>query len=262
MSRRLLILGGTAEARVLAARATERFGELLTIIVSLAGRTHAPQEQSGTLRVGGFGGAAGLAAYLRAERIDFLVDATHPFAVAMADHAVAAAAEAGVKLLRLERPAWARQPGDRWIEVADAAGAAQAVSTLGDRIFLSFGGKELDAFVGLAKWFLVRRIDVPVQALPLPRYELTLGRAPFALESEMALLHRHRIDAVVAKASGGTATRAKLDAARALGLPVVMIRRPAKAPALTIDSPEEAVRRIAATLFPATAIDGTAAVSA
>jgi precorrin-6A/cobalt-precorrin-6A reductase len=262
VTRRLLILGGTAEARVLAARATERFGEHVAIVVSLAGRTHAPQDQSGTLRVGGFGGTAGLAAYLRAERIDFLVDATHPFAAAMSDHAVAAAAETGVRLLRLERPAWTSQAGDRWIEVADAAAAAQAVATLGERIFLTFGSKELGAFAALAKWFLVRRIDAPAQPLPLRHYELTLGRAPFALESEMALLRRHRIDAVVAKASGGAATRAKLDAARALELPVVMIRRPTKAPALTVDSQEDAVERIGAALFPATAIDGTAAVSA
>jgi precorrin-6A/cobalt-precorrin-6A reductase len=263
VTRRLLILGGTAEARALAALATARFGPRLEVIVSLAGRTRAPQDQPGALRVGGFGGASGLADYLKAERIDFLVDATHPFAAAMSDHAVVAAAQAGVTLLRLERPAWDRQPGDRWIEVPDAAAAARAVATLGTRIFLSFGGKELDAFSALAdKWFLVRRIDEPLQALPLPHYALVLGRAPFAIESETALLQEHLIEAVVTKASGGAETSAKLDAARALGLPVVMIARPVKAGAATVWTPDEALARIAAVLFPVSTIDGAAAVSA
>ena len=146
---------------------------------------------------------------------------------------------------------------------SDAAAAAKVVSTLGSRIFLSFGGKELDAFASLAdQWFLVRRIDEPPQPLPLPRSALVLGRPPFRVEDETALLREHRIEAVVAKASGGVSTSAKLAAARALGLPVVMIARPVKAAAATVRTPEAALSRIAAVLFPASAIDGGAAVSA
>ena len=263
LMRRLLILGGTAEARALASLATARFGARLAIAVSLAGRTQTPELWEGAIRVGGFGGSDGLANFLRNERIDFLVDATHPFAATMSAHAVAAAAITRVPLLRLERPPWTAQPGDRWVEAADAEAAARAALGLGQRIFLAFGGRELAPFAALTdKWFLVRRIDAPVQALPLRDYTLTLERGPFTVEAETALLRRHRIDAMVSKASGGTQTRAKLDAARVLGLPVVMIARPAKAPALTIASQKEAVRRIAAALFPDMAIDGQASVSA
>jgi precorrin-6A/cobalt-precorrin-6A reductase len=263
LTRRLLILGGTAEARAVADLACERFGERLAITVSLAGRTRAPAASAGTLRIGGFGGADGLAAYLSAERIDFVVDATHPFAAAMSAHAVAASAQAGVFLLRLQRPPWQPAPGDRWIETADADGAARTAAGLGKRIFLSFGGRELAAFSALREaWFLVRRIEAPDGELPLRAYALTLGRGPFTLAGEIDLLRQHRIEVLVAKASGGAQTRAKLDAARALNLPVVLIARPEERPALTVASPDEAVRRIGAALFPDTGIDGTAVVSA
>lgn len=259
MVRRLLILGGTAEARTLAALAAERFGQDLDIVVSLAGSTRTPAPSAGLRRVGGFGGAAGLADYLEKERIDFLVDATHPFAASMSAHAIAAAQAKGIPLLRLERPAWVARRGDRWIVERNAAAAAKAAARRGRRIFLSFGGRELAAFARLrSKWFLVRRIDRPQQALPLRRYVLTLGRGPFAVGGEIALLRRHRIDVVVTKASGGADTRAKLDAARALGLPVVMIARPDKNPALTAASPADALRRIAAAM----SLDAMPAVSA
>jgi precorrin-6A/cobalt-precorrin-6A reductase len=263
MARRLLILGGTAEARTLAARAAERFGREVEIIVSLAGRTRMPAHGAGTLRLGGFGGAEGLAGYLKQHKIDLLVDATHPFAADMSANAIAAARSSGIALLRLERPSWARRRGDRWIDVRDAAAAARAAASLGRRIFLSFGGGELAAFAALrGAWFLVRRIDRPGRALPLRRYVLTLGRGPFSVGREVALLRRHRIDVVVTKASGGTGTRAKLDAARRLGLPVVVIERPHRQQASTVVSVEDALHRIAALLAAETAIDGSANVSA
>lgn len=263
MARRLLILGGTAEARALAARAAERFGREVEIIVSLAGRTRTPVHDAGTLRVGGFGGAEGLADYLKQQRIDLLVDATHPFAADMAANAIAAARSSGVTLLRLERPSWVQRRGDRWIDAYDARAAARAAARLGRRIFLSFGGRELAAFAGLrGAWFLVRRIDRPRRALPLRRYALTLGRGPFSVGREVALLRRHRIDVVVTKASGGASTRAKLEAARRLGLPVVVIARPDRQPVSTVVSVEEALHRIAALLATETAIDGSATVSA
>ena len=261
--RRLLILGGTAEARELASQAAARFGTRLAITVSLAGRTRTPETGIGAVRIGGFGGADGLAAYLRDERIDLVIDATHPFAATMSAHAVEAATMANVPLLRLERAAWTSQRGDRWSEAPDAAAAARTAMALGRRIFLTFGGRELAPFGALEEaWFLVRRIDPPDAPLPLRDYVLNLARGPFTVDSEVALLREHRIDVVVSKASGGARTRAKLEAARKLGLPVVMIARPAKAAALTIGSPDEALRAIAAALFPDTPIDGAAAVSA
>jgi len=248
MSRRVLILGGTSEARDLAAMTVSRFGSRIDVITSLAGRTQAPADYAGRVRLGGFGGAEGLAAYLQRERIDLLIDATHPFAATISTHAVAAAAQTGVKLLALIRPEWQPQSGDRWLVVPDANAAAEAVRSLGRRVFLSFGGRELEAFAPLKEiWFLVRRIDPPAQPLPLASYEMSLGRGPFSLADERNLLRAHGIEVLVTKASGGTATRAKLDAARELGVPVVMIRRPVPQ-AAAVSTPEEAADRIAALL--------------
>lgn len=263
MIRRLLILGGTSEARALAGLAADRFGSRLAIIVSLAGRTRTPAAYAGTLRVGGFGGAEGLATFLKDEKIDLVIDATHPFAAAISSHALAAARKTRVALLRLQRPGWLPQSGDRWIDAADGASAAREAAALGTRIFLSFGGRELAAFASLrGKWFLVRRIEPPVERLSLDDYALTLGRGPFTLEGEIRLLREHRIDVLVTKASGGDATRAKLDAARALSLPVVMIAPPRPQAGLTVATVEEAMRCIAAALFPNATIDGAAAGSA
>jgi precorrin-6A/cobalt-precorrin-6A reductase len=263
VTRRLLILGGTGEARALAALAAAHFGTRLEIVVSLAGRTRSPDAGPGTQRIGGFGGPDGLATYLTDAKIDLVVDATHPFATTISASARAAARRTGVRLLRLERPGWQPQAGDSWIEVSDARHAAKAAADLGKRIFLTFGGREVAAFANMkGRWFLVRRIEPPEQALPLAQYALVLGRGPFATEAEIALLRRHRIDVVVTKASGGPLTRAKLDAARALGLPVVMIARPAAGPEPAAASPEEALGRIAAMLFGDAGIDGAAALSA
>lgn len=257
MTRRLLILGGTSEARVLADLVARRFGTRLQTIVSLAGRTRTPEPGAGMLRMGGFGGAAGLATYLDEMKIDLLVDATHPFATTISAHAREAACRVGVPLLRLERPRWQKQAGDRWIEVPDAPSAAKTAAELGRRIFLSFGGREVAAFADLKDvWFLVRRIEPPAQPLPLVQFSLALGRGPFTPEAECALLRKHRIDVVVTKASGGSLTRAKLDAARMLRLPVVMIARPQAPSGTAAASPEEAVHCIAATLFGEAGIDG------
>jgi precorrin-6A/cobalt-precorrin-6A reductase len=196
---------------------------------------------AGRVRRGGFGGADGLARYLRRARIDLLVDATHPFAAAMSGHAASAAAAAGVRLIALARPQWAAQPGDRWIEVPDAAAAAAALPGLGRRAWLTVGGRELPAFRHVPDmWFLVRRIDRPAEALDLPRHRLILGRGPFDEAGERALLARHRIDVLVTKASGGDATAPKLAAARRAGLPVVMIRRPAPPDRASVNSPDAA----------------------
>ncbi|MGQ0662459.1 MAG: cobalt-precorrin-6A reductase [Pseudomonadota bacterium] len=250
MSERLLILGGTAEARALARLAAERFGARLAVTTSLAGRTARPAAVEGEVRAGGFGGATGLADYLRRARVDLVVDATHPFAARISASARAAAEAAGVARLLLVRPPWQRHPEDRWIEVDDAGQAAAALAALARRVWLTIGARQLKAFAGLDdQWFLVRTID-PRRSLPLANFELILGRGPFTLEGERRVLADYRIEAVVTKASGGDATAAKLVAARQAGLPVVMIRRPPPEPGPAVFDCQAALEWIAARLKP------------
>ncbi len=242
MPRRLLILGGTAEAVVLARAALERFEDGLAVVTALAGRTQQPGPIPGIVRIGGFGGIDGLASYLRDEAVDLLVDATHPFADQIARHARVAAERVGVPRLILERPPWRRHPLDRWVEVADFAGAAEAVARLGRRCLLAVGASEIDAFAGVrGVHFVVRLIDPPRGRLPLVSCEVVRARGPFALAGERALLRHHRIDVIACKASGGTATQAKLVAARELSVPVVMVRRPQPEPGRRVDSVEAAL---------------------
>ena len=224
--RRILILGGTTEAVELAGllEADPDFQP----ISSLAGRTGTPRPVPGEIRVGGFGGPDGLAGYLSSQSIDMLVDATHPFAAQITEHAVIAARAADRPLLRLERPRWQRQPEDRWIEAADTADAARCLPTDARRIFLAIGRQDLAPFSGREnQWFLLRTIDPPATPPVLLRFACVTGRGPFSVEAELALLRKHRIDTIVSKNSGGEASYAKIAAGRALGLPVVMIRRPA-----------------------------------
>ncbi len=222
---RLLLLGGTREAADLAAAAAA--DPNLEVISSLAGRTRRPGPIAGTVRVGGFGGADGLAGYLRQAEIDLLVDATHPFAATMSRHAAAATVAAGVPRLTIVRPPWRAEPGDHWTTVADAAAAAAALAERARRAFLTVGRREIPAFAGLTEvWFLVRLIDPPEPPPALARHRIVVGRPPFAEGAEIALLVQHRIDTLVAKNSGGEWTYGKIAAARHLGLPVVMLRRP------------------------------------
>ena len=241
--KRLLILGGTSESAALAALAESE--PRLEAITSLAGRTRHPARPPGKLRVGGFGGAAGLSAYITEESIDLLVDATHPYAARISAAAAEAASDSGVPRLLLRRPAWKPQAGDRWLPAADNTAAAQALHGLGKRVFLSIGRQDLAPFAPLSDlWFLVRMIDRPDAPLDLGPHALVLGRGPFAEEDERELLVEHRIEALVSKNSGGSATYAKLAAARSLGLPVVMIERPAAPPGCTVDTIEAAWARI------------------
>ncbi len=237
--RRVLILGGTAEARELARSLAEQPG--LEVVTSLAGVTRNPELPPGELRRGGFGGAAGLEAYLRDEAVACLVDATHPYAERISANAAAAAAAAGVPRLQLLRPPWNEEPGDRWIRVRDTEEAAERLPDLGRRVFISSGRQGIGAFRALAAhWFLIRLIDPPEAPLPLPAYEVTPGRAPFTIEQETGLLQRHRIEVLVSKNSGGDMTYAKIAAARRLGLPVVMLDRPAPQPGPTVPAPAAA----------------------
>lgn len=237
---RVLLLGGTSEASALARALDARPGVAVT--TSFAGRTSAPTAAAGATRVGGFGGAEGLTAHLRRERVDVLIDATHPFAAHMRWHAAAAADEVGIPRLRVERPAWQPGPGDRWVEVADLDAAAQAVADGGyRRVFLSTGRTELAPFARCtAVWFLVRSVEPP-DGLPLADAEVVLARGPFTVEGEVALLRHHGVDAVVTKNSGADATAAKLAAARRLGLPVVMVERPPSPPGPLVTSVDEAL---------------------
>jgi precorrin-6A/cobalt-precorrin-6A reductase len=222
---RILILGGTGDARALAGAIVERFGARVDVLTSLAGATRSPARIQGRLRSGGFGGAARLAGFLRAERIDLLVDATHPFASRISQAADQATAEAGVTLLRLDRAVWRAGPDDRWIEAADAQQAARRLPGLGRRAFLTIGRRGLAPFAAVPDlWFLVRTIEALDP--PSPAMTMITGRGPFTLEDELRLIDRYRIDVLVTKASGGDATAAKLVAARQRHIPVVMIARP------------------------------------
>jgi precorrin-6A/cobalt-precorrin-6A reductase len=234
---RVLILGGTAEAVALAEACAARSG--LEVISSLAGRTRSPILPPGEVRRGGFGGVEGLAGFLRSRAVDRVVDATHPFATQIGAHAEQACREAEVPRLRLLRPPWRPEPGDRWIETADLAAAARLLPGLGRRVFLTVGKRDLGAFAGVDLWFLVRTIE-PAGPLPLRRAHWLTGRGPFTLDDEIALFCAHGIEVLVSKASGGEATYAKLLAARRLGLPVVMIRRPPPPPGPVVATVEAA----------------------
>ncbi len=219
----MLILGGTAEARELAA---VLHGQGRHVITSLAGRVARPRLPVGDVRIGGFGGPEALAAWLREQAIATVVDATHPFAQRISASAARAAEQAGVPLVRLERPGWTEGPGDRWHWVDGLEQAAARVPELGSRVFLTTGRQGLSAFAGVSDaWFLLRCVDPPDDPLP-PYREVLLDRGPYTLEGELSLVDHHGIDVVVTKDSGGDHTRPKLDAARARGLPVIVVRRP------------------------------------
>jgi len=242
----LLILGGTAEAASLAEATFDRLPGL-RVVTSLAGRTRAPAAVAGETRIGGFGGAAGLEDYLRAEDVDLVIDATHPFAAVISHNAARACEVAAVKRLQLLRPPWASRQGDHWIEVSDVTGAASMLREVGKRAFLTVGRSELSHFTGLdGAWFLIRTIEKPEQAPRLGDCVMIQGRGPFHEASERALMARHRIDVVVAKNSGAAATYAKIAAARAAHLPVIMVRQPPAPPgerAATVDAAMDWLKR-------------------
>jgi precorrin-6A/cobalt-precorrin-6A reductase len=222
---RVLILGGTTEgsalARALAGDA--RFD----CVLSYAGRTRTPRLPPVPCRIGGFGGVQGLATYLRDQKTDIIVDATHPFAARMTHNAIAAAAACGVKFLRIDRPPWQPQSGDRWLVVPNMQAAARALGQMPRRVLLTIGQKDLAPFAA-APWhhYLIRSVDPPAAEMLPAGAEIITATGPFDGEDERRLLAERRIEVLVTKNSGGTATQAKLSAARAAGCDVVMVERP------------------------------------
>jgi precorrin-6A/cobalt-precorrin-6A reductase len=237
---RILILGGTTEARLLAAKLAVQPD--LDVTLSLAGRTRDPAPQSVPVRTGGFGGADGLARYLVETETEILIDATHPFARRISANAVAAARQAGIPAIALRRPEWQPVKGDRWTMVDTIE---EGVAALGDeprRVFVTLGRQELAPLL-LARqhFYLIRSVDPVEPPLNLPDADYILARGPFPEEAERDLLLSQRIDAILAKNSGGGATYGKIAAARALGIEVVMIRRPSKPEIPVATTMEEAL---------------------
>lgn len=241
----VLVLGGTAEARALAAELTDRG---IRVISSLAGRVANPRLPVGEVRVGGFGGPDGLARYLGENDVAAVVDATHPFAERIGASAAKGTSLAQVPLLRLQRRGWEAGPGDDWHWVDTLDEAATKITVLGERIFLTSGRQGLAAFAHCTdQWFLARCVDPPEPPLP-PRIEIILDRGPYHVPGETRLLRDHRIDVLVTKDSGGGMTAAKLVAARECGLPVVVVRRPARPITRTVDDVVAAANWVSAML--------------
>jgi precorrin-6A/cobalt-precorrin-6A reductase len=238
---RVLLLGGTAEARALA----KTLHPEVDIISSLAGRVPDPALPIGPVRIGGFGGVDGLRRWLRDEHIDAVVDATHPFAATMTAHAAEACAALRLPHLVLARPAWA--PSNAIVVESDAEAAEAVAKQQYSRVFLTTGRSSVQAFAASDAWFLIRAVTAP-DAGSLPRHhQLLLSRGPYRYDGELSLLREHRIDALVTKNSGGDMTRAKLDAAAALDIPVVMVARPQlPAGVAAVDTVEEAAEWVAA----------------
>jgi precorrin-6A/cobalt-precorrin-6A reductase len=237
---RVLILGGTSEARQLAERLAAR--PALAVTLSLAGRTAVPVQQPVPVRSGGFGGAVGLAGYLKDHRVDILIDATHPYAGRISANAAAAAQTSGVRFVALRRPPWIACAGDRWIEVDDLADAMCALGGAPRRVFVPLGRNDLAALTQAPQHFyLIRSVDPVDPPLRLPRASYVTGRGPFCEADEIALMRGHDVDVVIAKNSGGDATYGKIAAARALAIAVIMLRRPLLADVPSVETVEEAV---------------------
>jgi precorrin-6A/cobalt-precorrin-6A reductase len=249
---RVLILGGTTEGRLLGESLAKRGG--LDVTLSLAGRTASPMPQAVAIRVGGFGGAGGLADYLLEQHIDALIDATHPYASVISANAVAAARQIAVPFVALRRPPWTAVEGDHWIEVRDTGAAVIAIGDEPRRVFVALGRNEVAAFAGAPQHhYLIRSVDPVYPPLPLPHVTYITARGPFSEADDRALLTAHAIDVVISKNSGGNAAYGKIAAARALGLNVIIVRRSAAPEAPAVETIEAAVAWLDHTLTSAAA---------
>lgn len=236
---RILVLGGTSEGRQLADLMVTAG---LDVVTALADRVSRPRLPRGEVRFGGFGGTDGLVHWIRENGVSAVIDATHPFAEQLSDSAGLAAEEAGIPHLRLHRRPWSPQPDDEWIIVPNMAGAARVVRERFRRPMLTVGTRGLEAFAGDSRGsYLIRCVEPPTGPIP-HRYLLVLDRGPFGADAERTLMARHRIDVLVTRNSGGEATEAKLEAARELRIPVVMVDRPAASSAHTVHTVDDAAR--------------------
>lgn len=236
---RALILGGIADASLLAAEIA-RAG--IDAVYSYGGRTRAPADQPLPTRIGGFGGVSGLADYVRREGITHVIDATHPFAAEMSRNAVEACSETGTPLIALERAPWARAPRDNWIEVDDVSAAATALPEAPARAFLAIGRQHIAPFATKPQHaYTLRFVDPPEVPLPFAA-DVIVSRGPFTLDSELEMLRTRGIAWIVARNSGGEGARAKIDAARMLELPVIMISRPRLPERLRVESITEVMQ--------------------
>jgi precorrin-6A/cobalt-precorrin-6A reductase len=225
MRKHILILGGTTEARELGQRLADRTD--ISVTLSLAGRTAAPLAQVVPVRRGGFGGVAGLAQYLLDNEIGALIDATHPYAPAISAHALRAALQTSTPMIALQRAPWQAVAGDRWTDVLDAREAVGALGIKARNVFLAVGRQELAHFASAPQHhYLIRSVDPVEPPLAVPNARYIIARGPFEEEQERALLLAHAIDVIIAKNSGGGATYGKIVAARKLGIPVMLLRRP------------------------------------
>jgi precorrin-6A/cobalt-precorrin-6A reductase len=238
MASRVVILGGTSDGRQLAERLAG--DPRYAVVLSFAGRTRSLQLPRVPCRVGGFGGVQGLVEFLRRERCQALIDATHPFAAQMSLHALCAAQQTGTPLLRVECPAWQRAPGDQWRDVPDLEQAVAALGQAPRRVFSSVGRLEVEAFLAAPQHhYLLRAVDD--FSIALPHARVLAARGPFDVAGELELFEREGVEVLVTKNAGTAATYAKIEAARALGLPVVMVARPVLAPAQTVASWQSAL---------------------
>jgi len=240
--KKVLILGGTGDAVKLAAKLATI--PQIEVISSLAGRTKKPVALVGQVRIGGFGGAEGLANYLQQNSINILIDATHPCAGQITHNGAIASHIASIPHLMLVRPQWERVTGDEWIEVESVEAAAKAIPESANRIFITSGRQQLEPFLQRSQvypdtWYLMRSIDPP--DIKLPNSKMLLDRGPFSLEQERQLLRDYQIQAIVSKNSGGDATYAKIIAARELAIPIMMVQRPARPEGEKVTSIEEAI---------------------
>ncbi|UFW44416.1 cobalt-precorrin-6A reductase [Bradyrhizobium sp. WSM471] len=233
---RALILGGTADASLLAAEIA-RAG--IDAVYSYGGRTRVPANQPLPTRIGGFGGVSGLVDYIRSEHITHVIDATHPFAAEMSRNAVAACAEIGTPLIALERAPWMKAPGDNWIEIPDVDAAVAALPEAAANVFLAIGRQHIAPFATRTQHaYTLRFVDPPDAPLPFAA-DVIVSRGPFTLEGELEMMRKRSITRIVARNSGGDGARAKIDAARRLGLPVIMIARPQLPDRLRVESVPE-----------------------
>lgn len=242
----ILIVGGTGDANRIAEDLMHEFGRDIRLQLSLAGRTSAPSLPDGVpVRIGGFGGPEGILSYVKSEQIDLVIDATHPYATEISHNIAQACHAVAMPCIQFHRPAWEKTEKDNWISVKSIEEAARILPDVGTRALIASGAKNLHAFEGLEKtWLLVRTVDAPRDPFDLEYGEWLFARGPFSVEGETELLERYEIDVIVSKNSGGDATFAKIEAARNLGIPVIMIERPGGEPVIQAPSRSEIIKRV------------------